>query len=176
MVLLSDDVLLLRAVEPEDLDCFYRWENDTNVWNTGNTLVPYSRFTLRQYIETAGKDFYETRQLRLVIVERSTDTAIGLVDLYDFEPHHRRAGVGILIDASRRKNGFATRALRLLQNYAFGMLTLHQLYALIPMDNQPSLNLFDSATYKQAGMLSQWLQSGNHYRDVAVFQLINTSR
>lgn len=174
--MLSDDILLLRAAEPEDLDCFYRWENDTNVWNTGNTLVPYSRFTLRQYIETAGTDFYETRQMRLVIVERATGTAIGLVDLYDFEPHHRRAGVGILIDASHRNNGYASRALNLLKDYAFYFLNLQQLYAVVPADNLPSLSLFESAAYKQTGILSSWLQSGSSFRDVAVFQLLNPDR
>ena len=33
----------LRALEPEDLDVLYAIENDTTIWNVGNTNVPYSR-------------------------------------------------------------------------------------------------------------------------------------
>ena len=40
----------LRAIEPEDLDLLYRIENDRNLWNVGTTNVPYSRYTLHDYI------------------------------------------------------------------------------------------------------------------------------
>jgi diamine N-acetyltransferase len=173
MKLLSDDILLLRAAEPEDLDCFYRWENDTELWNDGSTFVPYSRFTLRQHIENAGKDLYEARQLRLVIVERVTNQAVGILDLYEFEPHHRRAGVGILIDADKRKNGYAARAIRLLKPYAFIVLGLHQLHALIPMDNVPSQRLFEACGFKQSGVLTHWLKYADGFQNVCVYQLLN---
>ena len=30
---------------------------------------------------------------------------VGMVDLYDFDPHHRRAGVGILVDPAYQRRG-----------------------------------------------------------------------
>ena len=32
----------LRAVEPEDLDALYRWENDSSLWIYGSTVSPLS--------------------------------------------------------------------------------------------------------------------------------------
>lgn len=40
----------LRALEPEDLDMLYEIENDRSLWNVGATNVPYSRYTLHDYI------------------------------------------------------------------------------------------------------------------------------
>ncbi|MCX6308614.1 MAG: GNAT family N-acetyltransferase, partial [Bacteroidia bacterium] len=108
--MLSSERIRLRALEPEDLDCLYRWENDDRLWAFGSTLTPFSRFVLRQYIENSGQDLFEAKQLRLVVVENATDTPIGTIDLYDFDPFHLRAGIGILIDAEHQKQGFAGEA------------------------------------------------------------------
>ena len=44
---LENDTIRLRALEPEDLDLLYAWENDTSLWEFGSTLVPYSRYVDR---------------------------------------------------------------------------------------------------------------------------------
>ena len=48
----------LRAMEPEDLDFLYNIENDRELWNVGNTNVPYSRYVLHDYIANATNDIY----------------------------------------------------------------------------------------------------------------------
>ena len=65
---LENDTLRLRALEPEDLDILYKWENDTNLWWVGCTTEPYSRYILKEYIAYSDKTIYEKKQLRLMIV------------------------------------------------------------------------------------------------------------
>jgi len=103
--LLENKELLLRAPEPEDLELLYKWENDTRLWEYGNTTAPYSRFSLRQYLAESKQDIYADKQMRLMVLLRQSQTVIGMADLYDFDPFHRRAGVGILIDDDQRKKG-----------------------------------------------------------------------
>ena len=43
--------LLLRAVEPSDIDLLYQWENDPLIWKVSNTITPYSRFQIEEYVE-----------------------------------------------------------------------------------------------------------------------------
>ena len=50
MAFLESENLLLRALEPEDLDILYEWENDPELWKYGSTLTPYSKFALRDYL------------------------------------------------------------------------------------------------------------------------------
>ena len=46
----------LRALEPEDLDILYRYENDSSLWEVGTTIAPFSRKQLYDYI--AGGSWY----------------------------------------------------------------------------------------------------------------------
>lgn len=171
--LLENERIRLRALEPEDLDCLYRWENDDRLWAYGSTLSPFSRFVLRQYIENSGQDLFEAKQLRLMIVEKATDLPIGTIDLYDFDPFHLRAGVGILIDAEHQKLGFAREALTLMQGYAFKFLKMNQLYAFIPAMNIASLHLFRSCGFSESGMLRKWNKASEGLEDVSVYQCLS---
>lgn len=118
MGLLCNDVILLRAPEPEDLDCFYRWENDTDLWRFGATTSPFSRYALKEYIAAITQDIYQTNQLRFIIEDRQSGLPAGTIDLYDFEPHHRRTGLAILVDAGFRRRGIASQAIQLIEEYA----------------------------------------------------------
>lgn len=173
MALLENERIRLRALEPEDLERLYRWENDPALWQVGATLAPFSRYVLKEYIAASHRDIFELKQLRLVIEIRSTGVAAGLIDLFDFDPHHRRAGVGILVDASYRRTGLAAEALTLLEGYAFSFLHLHQLYAHVPVSNPASRALFARCGFRVTGTLSDWLAAaGGGYTDVLVMQCV----
>ncbi|MDX5422740.1 MAG: GNAT family N-acetyltransferase [Hymenobacteraceae bacterium] len=166
---LKSDHTYLRALEPTDLDFLYTLENDSTVWHVGNTLTPYSKFVLEQYLENAALDIYTIKQLRLVIC-RLDHQAIGTIDLFDFDPLHRRAGVGIMIAADHRGNGHATEALELLLNYCRHTLQLHQVYCSVTATNLPSIHLFTKADFQQVGVRKEWLRTPDGWEDVVEFQ------
>lgn len=173
MALLQNEHIRLRALEPEDLGLLYRWENDASLWSVGNSLAPYSQYVLRQYIAESSRDIYELKQLRLIIEVNETQQAIGLIDIFDFDPHNQRAGTGILLDPGYQGNGRATDALALLIEYAFSFLKLHQLYAHIPTDNEPSKALYTRCGFKESGILKDWIVTEMAYQDVLIMQLAN---
>ena len=163
----------LRAVEPEDVSLVYRWENDSSLWGDGCALAPYSRFAIRTYIEESlHQDIYQSRQLRLMVVCRDDEAVVGMADLFDFDPYHRRAAVGIYVDAASRRQGVGREALDLLCRYAFGFLHLHQLYAHIAEPNVASLRLFEASGFVRCGHLSQWIVRDGGYADVVVMQRV----
>ena len=172
MCLLENETVRLRALEPEDLDILYRWENDTRLWRCGSTLAPYSRFSLKEYLADARLDIFQTRQLRLMIVRKPGNETAGTVDLYDFDPMNSRAGIGILVDEPYRRCGLAAEALELTHGYAFRFLHLKQLYAFVPEHNLPSLGLFKDCGYRTVGRLIAWLRKGTEYEDVFLMQCL----
>jgi diamine N-acetyltransferase len=165
----------LRALEPDDVEVLYAWENDRSIWHLSNTITPFSRFTLEQYVLNAGQDIYATRQLRMMIdlIEPREETrSIGSVDLFDFEPSHQRAGVGILLLEAFRGKGYASEALDLLINYAFDVLQLHQLFTNIATNNTESIRLFESKGFQFIGTKKEWNRSRNKWQDESMYQLI----
>lgn len=154
---LKGATLFLRAVEPEDLDAIYVIENQESLWAVGETLVPYSKHILKKYLANAHRDIYDVRQLRLAIIEETSQRIIGLVDLFDFDPHHLRAGVGIVISSTtERRKGYALEAVQLVSNYCHQHLKLHQLYANIQEDNKGSVSLFEKASFTRVGIKKDW--------------------
>jgi diamine N-acetyltransferase len=164
----------LRALEPEDLELLYEWENNISYWTISNTVVPFSKFTLKRFLEDSHKDIYETGQVRLMIDHIPDNATIGTIDIFDFDSFHKRAGVGILIaNEQYRRKGYATMALKCLINYCFNTLMLHQLYCGILANNCESIDLFKKIGFVQSGIKKDWIRTSDGYLDEHIFQMIN---
>jgi len=172
---LSYEGITLRAVEPEDLELFYIWENNESLWSQSNTLVPFSKFTLKRYIDNSHKSIYETGQLRLMIDLRDENKTIGTIDLFDFDHFHSRAGLGILIaDEHYRHKGYASMAMKCVINYAFVTLGLHQLWCNILESNKESLALFEKHGFSVCGQKKEWVKADKGYANELILQLISS--
>lgn len=173
MITLKGSKIYLRALEPEDLEFVYAVENNEAIWEVSNTQTPYSKFLIRQYLENAHQDIYEAKQLRLAICKNDSSDTIGLIDLFDFDPKNKRAGVGIIIqDENDRHSGYGSEALGLLIQFTFEQLQLHQLYANISTENSASLSLFTTFGFEKIGVKKDWNFTRNRFHDEALFQLI----
>ncbi len=157
----------LRAIEPNDIDLMYHWENNVDIWPLSGTTQPFSKKTMIDFVENSHNDIYINKQLRLAIEKMNSDSqngqTIGYIDLFDFDPTNRRAGVGILIaDTDSRRQGFGLEAIELLCKYGADIIHLHQLFCNVHENNQASINLFKAAGFSKCGQLSDWsLQNGN---------------
>lgn len=164
----------LRAPEPEDLELIYDWENNNSYWLISNTIVPFSRFTLKRYIENSHKTIFETGQLRLMIDHIADKKTIGAIDIFDFDAFHKRAGLGILIaNENYRRKGYAGMALKCLIDYCFKILQLHQLYCNILANNCESMELFTKYGFVLIGIKKDWVKSADGYLDEYMYQLID---
>jgi diamine N-acetyltransferase len=166
--------LILRGLEPTDVDLLYEWENKQELWHLSNTIAPFSRFTLEQYILNAHQDIYTTRQLRLMIdkIESEVNTTVGSIDLFDFDPINKRAGIGILIVEEERNKGLASEALEIMIKYCFETLQLHQIYCNISVDNEASKRLFEKHKFVCIGTKKDWLLVDGKWVDENLYQLV----
>lgn len=176
--MLISDTIKLRAIEPEDLELVYAWENNTEVWQVSNTYAPFSRFVLSKYLENAHQDIYEAKQLRLMIDLRGDTNGviletIGSIDLFDFEPLHARAGIGVLINKKIFRNqGFAKSAVELVIEYGFNYLNLNQIYCNILPSNEASIALFTGIGFVECGRKKDWVRTLKGWEDEIIYQLM----
>ena len=173
MVTLKGDKVYLRALEPEDLEFLYKLENNTQVWEISGTVTPYSKDVLKFYLENAHRDIYDVKQLRLVICNPNSEV-LGLIDLFDFDPKNKRAGLGIIIvDELQRNKGAGAEAISILSDYAFNVLNLKQLYANILEENLPSIHLFKKMGFVSVGIKKDWIFTNGIYKSEILFQKLN---
>lgn len=175
----SEFLINLRALEPADIDYLFQWENDPEIWKASNTITPFSRYILEKYIENAHLDIYQVKQLRMMIELKDPSgrktRPVGTIDLFDFDPYHNRAGIGILIgQPSDRKKGYASAALAQFIKYAFHTLQLHQLYCSIATDNHESIGLFTRNGFVITGEKKDWLKTATGFKNEYLLQLITS--
>lgn len=164
----SNDLVTLRVPSSDDVDRLYIWENDS----LEATSAPVSRQMVWEFVNGYTADIFAQKQLRMMIVDRSDGATVGHVDLYDFDPRASRAAVGIYVVEERRCRGLARASLSLISDYARRVVNIHQLWALVAVDNKPSRALFSGAGFRPSGRLRSWLRSGSVYTDAIIFQLL----
>lgn len=232
----------LRAVEPQDAEVLYAWENDPAVWAVSGTTEPFSREQIERFIDRQlqGGDLFRTGQLRLMIETREAEEkastgasegacgetdgeadreacngacgeageeprgkacneadgepgertceeadgvtckreaapcrTIGTVDLFEYDPLHGRAGLGILIyDPRDRRLGYARDAVETLCEYARNRLRMHQLWCCIGEGNTASRMLFRELGFREVGTKRDWLWSPEGYQNEILLQKI----
>lgn len=164
----------LRAVEPEDAKTLYEWENDRSIWAISNTQIPFSKFVLEEFTNSSHQDIYTNKQLRLMVDENASGQTIGCIDIFEFDPQHARAGIGIYIHKDHREKGLASECLQLIIDFAFNTLHLKQIYSHINASNIASLNLFVKNGFEKTALKKSWHKTSLHlFEDVWFLQLIN---
>jgi len=171
MVNLKGDHIYLRALEPDDLNFLYELENNTAIWEISGTTAPYSKHVLKQYLDNAHRDIYDVKQLRLCICKG--DKVLGLIDLFDFDPQNKRAGVGIVIlEEKERNQGIGKESIELLCDYGYTTLGLRQLFANVMEDNLASLYLFKKMGFEEVGIKKDWIYSNGEFKNEILLQKI----
>ena len=160
----------LRALEIEDLPYLYQWENDAATWTDSDTHNPLSQHLLREYIANSTGDIYKDGQLRLIVEEEGR--TLGCVDLFDFDARSRKAAIGMYISPLARGKGLGKQVLAMLEEYAFGFLGLHTMYAIIRETNAACRGLYESAGYRNAGVLQDWVRIDNEYVNAIIYQKV----
>ena len=164
--------MLLRPLEPEDLELLYSIENNEDIWNCSNADGPFSHYVLKKYIAEAAT-IHECGQLRLAIdialdKTNSPSHPIGLIDLTNYNALAARAEVGITLLKEHRGKGYGTKALQLIEKFAVERLRIHSLHAYVSPHNTPSMQLFEKANYKMIAKLPDWHYNKGKYEEIAL--------
>lgn len=166
---LRSNMVSLRAIESSDSEILFDIENDTSGWVQSDNYLPFSMEVLGKY--TSGQhDLVKFGQYRFMIENTSEQMLLGCIDLFDYNPVHSRAGVGIYILENHRNNSFGREALSLLISYAKDRLNLRMLHCSILSDNNNSIKLFKNSGFFQTGERQEWYLYNGVYKNVILFQ------
>ncbi len=165
----------LRIPEPDDVGFILNMENNSSLWHVSNTHNPFSRFDIEQYVMLSDKDVYSAKQLRFMIdtIDNAKVETIGIVDIFDFDAHNKRTGIGISIIEEEQNKGYASISLDILIDYLFNHLYIHQVYCNIEEDNLNSIALFEKKGFVKAGVKIDWNYRNNIWVNEFFYQLIN---
>lgn len=131
----------LRLLENTDLDFLFEIENNPKNKEFNKFISTATRQLLKDYIKNAQADISVYNQIRFVVENKNIQ--IGLIDLFEYDPEKKNAGVGIIINSEFRNKNFGSNALKIIIDYSFQKLDLIFLFANIKSENKHSIKLFE---------------------------------
>lgn len=162
---IQGDRLYLREVRPSDVNStYYRWMNDLEVTRyLESRFYPNSMEGLQKYV---AEKLGDPNNVFLAILLKEGDRHIGNIKLGPINWIHRFADVGLLVgEKDCWGKGYATEAIRLMVDYAFGTLNLHRLTAGCYENNMGSARAFLKAGFSQDGIRKSHFYSEGRYVD-----------
>jgi len=155
--------LVLRPLSTEDAEDLHKAHRDPAVheyWSSpAHADIEQTRRYIAETLALPGAHVW-------AITENGGD-ALGRVAL--FAVREGVGEIGVILSAEAQGQGFAARALRLVETYAFEVLDLHRLSADVDPDNAASLALFDRLGYQREGLLRGNWKTHIGVRDSVIF-------
>lgn len=158
--------IVLRAVEPEDAETFFRWNLDSESARVLDYLwPPKSLAATREWTQRIATAEVQEDRLHLVIAERQSGVAVGMISTHAI---NRRVGClsyGVSIDEAHRGHGYAFEAVALLLRYFFEELGYQKATVTVYECNQPSIALHEKLGFQLEGRIRRMVYTGGRYYD-----------
>ena len=148
-VILEGEQVALGPLRRDLVPLYQRWMNDIATGrNLGNLPPQTLEQEIRWYEEAAASATGRT----FTVYERATWRPIGNVGLMGIDFQHGRAEFGILIgEQSCRGKGYGTEATRLVLDYAFTALGLHNVQLRVFSFNHAAIRAYQKAGFREFG-------------------------
>lgn len=137
----------------ELIPLYTRWRNDFEIQLTfGNPLRPVTiEERARWFDDQSTSDAHW-----FTIYERETLRPIGTTDLFEIEQRYRTCRFGILIgEADARGKGYGTEVTRLMLDYAFTALSMHNVMLTVIEYNPAGVRAYEKAGFREFGRRRQ---------------------
>lgn len=150
-----------------------RWDNDfaTNVLRADDPR-PRTREALAAVWESLLRGERDD-WLGFAIYALPDFRPIGVMNIRDFTNPHGTAEFGISIgEPAERGRGFGTEAVRLILDYAFSVLNVHNVWLDTPAYNAAALRAYEKAGFREIGRRrGAWTVAGRRY-DVVLMDCV----
>lgn len=159
---LSDGVVSLRPVRPEDADFVYELHTLPDVVATSVPPTVPDRAEIEVRCARSVGLWLAGERAGLIIVDTASGAAAGEIDLYYQEPRTGQAMIGYSMSPAWRGRGYASRAACLLARWAFD-IGVPRLIAGTAPENAGSQRVLERAGFTREGLLRgrlPWLNGG----------------
>ncbi|MFI7606640.1 GNAT family N-acetyltransferase [Micromonospora sp. NPDC049366] len=150
---LTDGVVTLRRLAPEDADLMYQLHSRPEVVANQAPPVPPERAAVERRCRVSESGWLVGGIARMLILDAATGAPAGSCGLSVSDPHAGEGTVGYALLPQWRGRGYASRAVRLVAGWAFGPAGLARLAAGTVPDNVASHRVLERVGFRREGLL-----------------------
>ncbi len=162
--------IILRYVQASDASLLLKWENDQSNWSVSDTKSNFTLGEIIQLIESL-EDFELAKQARFIILDSSTNVALGAVDLFSISFEEESASVGVLVAKSEhRSKGVAAKAISEIEELCIEELGIYNLTATVHQSNLASVRLFEKSGFSKKKLTQDAQLKNADYIETLIFK------
>lgn len=169
----SGERIALGPYTPDLLQTDLRWINDFDT-QRNLTHIPRPRL-MEQTVAFHEHIARSSTDVLFVIYEKGTWQPIGSTGLKDIEHHNRSAEFGIMIgEPVARGQGYGTEATRLMLDYAFTALGLHNVRLHVLEYNLAGIRAYEKAGFREIGRRTKCHFVSGRWWDIIHMECLST--
>jgi RimJ/RimL family protein N-acetyltransferase len=147
---LTDGIIVLRALRPEDAAEVCRACQDPQIQHFTQVPVPYLPEHAEVWVSSNAALWAEALSANFAVIERESAMFLGVVGIVGADHTGHEAGFGYWTAAWARGRGRTTRAVRLASDWALLEGGLERLHAEVEEANPASARVIESAGFNRA--------------------------
>ena len=166
---IAGERLYLSPMNVEDAETYVNWLNNRGVSdNLGMTASVVRVPGEKEYIESKKSSDYD---FSIVL---NDDTIIGNISLMHVDLVSGKATLGIFIgDEDNRNKGYGTEAIKLLVDYGFNILRLHNIDLNVFDFNERAIKAYEKVGFKEYGRRHESYFLDGKFHDEISMEIIN---
>ena len=166
---IAGERLYLSPMNVEDAETYVKWLNSRDVSDNLGLTSSVGRVPgEKEYIESKKGNDYD---FSIVL---NDDTLIGNISLMNVNLVSGKATLGIFIgDESNRNKGYGTEAMKLLVDYGFNILRLHNIDLNVFDFNKGAIKSYEKVGFKEYGRRHESYFLDGKYHDEICMEIIN---
>ena len=146
---ITGDLVALGPLRRDLLPLYQRWINDLEAARGLGAFLP---FTVEKETEWYESEAKSERSILFTIYELSTLRPIGTTALMDLDHRNRKAEFGINVgEPDCRNKGYGTETTRLMLDYAFNVVGLHNVMLGVFEFNRGAVRAYEKAGFQEVG-------------------------
>lgn len=166
------ELVALGPLRRDLLPLYQRWINDFEVARALGIFLPLTVEKETEWYESEAKS---EKSALFTIYELSTLRPIGTTALINLDHRNRRAEFGIAIgEADCRNKGYGTETTRLVLDYAFTVVGLHNVMLRVFEFNHGAIRAYEKAGFKEIGRHRQSYFAGGRMWDEIWMDCLST--
>jgi len=165
------DRIYLSPMNKDDTEIYTKWLNDAEV---SANLGQYSRMFTLQNEQKFLEDITSSGKQNFSIVTNDGDTLLGSIGID--EPNHinRSAVIGLFIgEKENRGKGYGAEALRLMLNYCFKTLNLHNIMLYVYSNNEQGIACYKKVGFSEMGRRREAKFKDGEYVDIIYMDILS---
>jgi len=164
--------LYLSPFDANDIDTYTKWAE----WmNDRNVADFYGGFHNLVSLASAKNTVAELKGYRFDMVLIDNDVLIGHISLHDIDHLYRNAFLGIVIgDEGYRSKGYGAEAIRLVLDYGFKTLNLHNIMLSVHADNNAAITCFKKVGFHETGRRRGGIYKDGKYIDKMFMDILSS--